>query len=516
VSMTAGTATGATLPAAGLLGSWVETREEPCRGGRTYRVLVNHRTAQAMELTDAEAAFCAELADGGQPASPAAAALLQDLSGRGFLASNPPQRARQHRLTLSLSRLDVRWSGAGQLVRTAHGHGARHLFCPAAVAAQAVLALAGLAALAAALLSPEHFALRVHPAQVPLVLGLSAAAVAVHEFAHALVVVHHNRSVDGAGARLHLGTPAFYVESADALLLPRRERLIQAAAGVWAEWQFTSIIAIWAWCAPVPFALPLLHRFVILNAATIATNLMPFTGLDGSWLLADAVGAPDLTRRCRGSVSRLLAGLAAGQPATAGDRALAAYSTLNGAVAVALLAAAGFFWYQLFGDLAASLAHHGPAGWLTLVAALAILAMPALTAAGPRLAAAAGTARELQAVIAFRVQWRWRIPATRQLAAAIPQLAALSPQQLGVLAGQLRRTRACHGLPAYAATAGYGIVRAGAVTATTAAGEPTTLTAGAAWHPHHHLGRPTRHAVLIHVSAATVHHILAAAPGSAQ
>jgi hypothetical protein len=299
------------------------------------------------------------------------------------------------------------------------------------------------------------------------------------------------------------------VESADALLLPRRQRLIQAAAGVWAEWQFTSIIAIWAWCAPVPFALPLLHRFVILNAATIATNLLPFTGLDGSWLLADAVGAPDLARRCRGSVSRLLTGLAAGQPVTAEDRALAAYSALNGSVAVALLAAAGFFWYQLFGDLTASLAHHGPAGWLTLAAALAILAMPTLTSVGPRLAAAAGTARELQAAIVFRVQWRWRIPATRQLATAIPQLAVLSPQQLGVLAGQLRRSRACHALPA---TAGYGIVRAGAVTATTAAGEPITLTAGAAWHPHHRLDHAARRAVLVHVSATAVHRLLAAAP----
>jgi hypothetical protein len=32
---------------------------------------------------------------------------------------------------------------------------------------------------------------------------------------------------------------------------------------------------------PVPFAVPLLHRFVILNTATIATNLIPFTGLAG-------------------------------------------------------------------------------------------------------------------------------------------------------------------------------------------------------------------------------------------
>ena len=168
---------------------------------------------------------------------------------------------------------------------------------------------------AVAVSSGEHFQLRVHPAQVPLVIALSLAAIGVHEFAHALVVVHHGRAVDAAGVRLHLGTPAFYVESASALLLPRRQRLIQAAAGVWAEWQFTSLAALWLWRSPLVFAVPLLHRFVILNAATIATNLAPFTGLDGSWLLADALRAPDLGRRCHGAPARVLLAWAGGQPA---------------------------------------------------------------------------------------------------------------------------------------------------------------------------------------------------------
>ena len=431
-----------TGPGGTLLGPWVETHQEPCRGGRTYRLLVNHRTHQAMELADNEAAICAEAAaGGGLPHSPGAATFLEQLREGGFLAASPPPLSRPNRLTVSLSRLDLRWNGAGRPVQAAYTRGARHLFHPAAVAGQALLALAGLAALAAALLSGQRFQLRVHPAQVPIVLGLSAAAIAVHEFAHALVVVRHHRSVDGAGLRLHLGTPAFYVESAAALLLPRPHRLIQAAAGVWAEWQFTSIAAIWLWVSPAPYALPLLHRFVLLNAATIATNLLPFTGLDGSWLLADAIRIPDLARRCRGSLSRLVTALVSRQPRAAEDTALAAYSILNGTVAATLLATAGFFWYQLFGDLATSLARHGPSGWLVLAAAAVMLAMPALTAAVPRLAATVITLRELHTAITFRLQWKWRILATRHLAAAIPPLATLDHRQLGILAGQLRRTR---------------------------------------------------------------------------
>ena len=495
-----------TGPAGPLLGPWVETHQEPCRGGRTYRLLVNHRTGQAMELTGAEAAICAgPAAGGGPPGSPDAAAFAEQLREGGFLAASPPPPARPGRVTVSLSRLDLCWAGAGRLVQAAYARGARHLFHPAALAAQALLALAGLAALAAALLSHQRFQLRVHPAQIPVVLGLSAAAIAVHEFAHALVVIRHHRTVDGAGLRLHLGTPAFYVESAAALLLPRPHRLTQAAAGVWAEWQFTSIAAIWAWCSPVPYALPLLHRFVLLNAATIATNLLPFTGLDGSWLLADALRTPDLARRSRGSLTRLATAAATRQPRTAGDTALAAYSTANAAAAAALLATAGFFWYQLFGDLAATLARHGPPGWLILAAATLTLAMPALSAAVPRLAAAAATARDLHAAITFRLQWRWRIPATRRLAAALPPLATPGPRQLGIIAGHLHRTRCRRTIPPALATGSYGLLHAGTITATTSTGQTLTLTPGTTWTPHHTLHHASQPATLIHIHARHIH-----------
>jgi hypothetical protein len=510
---TTGDRTG-TGPAGTPLGPWVETYQEPCRGGRTYRLLVNHRTHQAMELTGSEAAICAGLtAGGGLPDNPDTATFLEQLREGGFLASSPPAPSRPNRLTVSLTRLDLCWNGAGRLVQAAYTRGARHLFHPAAVAGQVLVALAGLAALAAALLSHQRFQLRVHPAQVPIVLGLSAAAIAVHEFAHALVVVRNHRNVDGAGLRLHLGTPAFYVESAAALLLPRSHRLIQAAAGVWAEWQFTSIVAIWLWCSPVPYALPLLHRFVLLNAATIATNLLPFTGLDGSWLLADAMRTPDLARRCRGSLSRLVIALVTRQPRTAEDRALAAYSILNGAVAAALLATAGFFWYQLFGDLAATLARHGPLGWLILAAATVMLTMPALTAAVPRLAAAAATLRELHTTITFRLQWTWRIPATRRLAAAVTPLATLDHQQLGIIAGQLRRTRCRHAVPADLATGSYGLLRAGTITVTTGSSQPLTLSPGTTWSPHDTLRGASRRAILIHIDAHEIHQLISHATG---
>ena len=503
MTMTAySTAGPAVLASPGPLGSWVEAHAEPCRGG-TYRVLVNHRTGELIELSETEAGICRQL-DAGRlrDASPAVVAFVAELQELGFLASDPPPPARRG-VQLSGARLDLRWTGAGRLVTAAYSRGARHLFRPAAVACQVLLALAGLAAVLATVTSGQHFVLRVRPAQIPVVIALSLAAVAVHELAHALVVVRHGRAVDAAGVRLHLGTPAFYVESASAVLLTRRQRLVQAAAGVWAEWQFTSLVAIWLWLTPLPFAVPLLHRFVILNAATIATNLLPFTGLDGSWLLADAAGVPDLTRRSRGAITRLLTSLTAKVPVTREDKALAGYSAVNGLAAAALLATAGFFWYQLFGDLAATLTHRGPAGWALLATAAVLLGRPAATASAARLPAAVGTARELRDAITFRLQWRWRIPAARHLAGTLPALAGLSAAQLSILSGHLDRTRHRGQLPA-TLTGSYGIVHTGTIITATSTGGTADLSAGATWDAAHQPRYATRRAILIHIDAATL------------
>jgi hypothetical protein len=276
---------------------------------------------------------------------------------------------------------------------------------------------------------------------------------------------------------------------------------------VWAEWLFTAVTAIVLWLAPWPAAAPIVHRFVLLNAATIATNLLPFAGLDGSWLLADTLRMPDLAHRSRGALTRLITSLAGKNPVTAGDWALAGYRTVNGLAAAALLASAVYFWYQVFGDLIATLIRYGPAGWLALAAAAVILTRPGRAAAAPQLPAASQAARDLHQALTFRLQWRWRIPATRRLAATIPQLAGLSPHQLGVLAGQLHRTRAHRTGPGH--LPGYGIVHTGTLAATTPTGDRVTLTPRATWHPGHQLHHATsRRTILITIDTAAIDQLL--------
>jgi hypothetical protein len=418
--------------AATTLADWVEVHTEVCRGGRIDRLLVNHRDRVAFRPQPGELAeFEALAAD-----QPGESGLRTELREQGFLADSPPtQRARQS----FLRTLDVHWSGADRLVQWAYARGARHAFHPIAIAAQIVLAIAGLAALVHAIAAGAEFQLQVQPAQIPIIIGLGLVAVAVHEFSHALVVAHNGRHIDSFGFRLHLGTPAFYVESVDALLLPRRQRIVQAAAGPWAEWLVTCVVALWLWWAPLVVLAPLLYRFIVLNSITVLTNLAPFVGLDGHWLLADGLREPDLAQRTQGSVGRLVLDLVAHRPVRRESWALAAYAIANAVVAGFLLLTSVFFWYALFGGLIASALAAGPFGWLALAVAALLLLRPAAVVALPRIIAGATTVRSFARQLRFRFEWRWRIPATEALAASVPSFAGLTEYDLGVLAGQLRR-----------------------------------------------------------------------------
>jgi hypothetical protein len=490
------------LPKASL-GEWVEYQEETCRAGRVRRLLVNHHTNRALTLDDHEAELCRHLISG-TPTSHqrGRSALLSELEREGFLAHRPHGEratiAPRRGIRLSLATLDLRWNGADRLVQAAYRWGGRHLFRPLAVFTQVALAASGAAALAAILLSDRGLHLRVQPAQVPIILALTVLAVAVHELAHALVVVHHRRRIDAMGLRLLLGTPAFYVESVDALLLERRQRIIQAAAGPWAEWLVVSASALILWRSPDLVLAPLLRRFVILNAATIASNLLPFAGLDGSWLLADALHEPDLHQRSHQAVRRLVFNVLEGARPLEEEWALAGYSTLNSIVAAGLLATSMFFWYQLFAQIISGLAHHGPLGWVALTATIGVLARPVAATTASKSAAVIDATSQVVERVRFRLQWRWRIPATHNFAAAVPALGSLDDNQLSVIAGQLQRRRVLRHNTHTHHGGTYTLLHTGTATIQIQPdAPPQPITAGATIHPNQRLYSCSRGALLI-------------------
>jgi hypothetical protein len=249
--------------------------------------------------------------------------------------------------------------------------------------------------------------------------------------------VHYGRHVRRAGLRLHLGCPAFYVESLDALLLTRRQRMLQAAAGPWAEWLAMSVVAT-AFLAldPGDNIARILQRFVVVNTIVLGTNLLPFAGFDGALLLGDLLRQPDLTARA----SLFAAGDGRG-------RWITSYRGLNGLVSAGLLIMAGYFWWQLFGGLTTSLWTWEPAGAAIVTAVALLLGRQLLVMVEPSAAAVLAHLRRSLAAIKFRCERRWRVEAIHAFR-TVPEFAELTATELGVLAGRLQRCRGCPaGLP---------------------------------------------------------------------
>ena len=73
------------------------------------------------------------------------------------------------------------------------------------------------------------------PPQSLFLLGMNYFLTFMHELGHAVVLVHYGRRVKSAGFMIYFGSPAFFVESSDGLMLDRRQRIVQSFAGPYAE-----------------------------------------------------------------------------------------------------------------------------------------------------------------------------------------------------------------------------------------------------------------------------------------
>ncbi len=312
-----------------------------CRRGRELIAAVEHTSGDAIFVTPRDV----EEACGPAPIVDGRAALLRELGFVGTAATSTAAGGRR-------AGDGIVWRSAHTWVRWLHDAWLHRLFRAPWIVTQIVVAVSGALALLLALRGgpPD---LRATPAHVPLFIALGFVALAVHELGHALVTVHYGRTVRHVGLRLHLGLPAVYVDSSDALLLSRRERLAQAAAGVWAEWLATSIATFSLLVLPDGDVAVVLQRFVVVNTIGMLTNLLPFAGLDGALILGDLAGEPDLVHRCRDVLYDADA---------RHDRLLVAYAVANVAASALLLASAAFFWWELFGGIVDGLLDLGLAG----------------------------------------------------------------------------------------------------------------------------------------------------------
>jgi putative peptide zinc metalloprotease protein len=156
---------------------------------------------------------------------------------------------------------------------------------------------------------PEGPAVTASPL-VDALLGLTIATVlsVLHEFGHAVALAHFGRRTHGAGVGWYWGMLSFYVDSSEGLTLPRRQRIVQAMAGIMVDIVTVALLAIAAHVTSSPLVLAVAWRLAVLGVLEIVVNGLPLLEVDGHWALADALDEPDLAARSRRALGRALRG----------------------------------------------------------------------------------------------------------------------------------------------------------------------------------------------------------------
>ena len=147
--------------------------------------------------------------------------------------------------------LSIDWKGADRLVRFCYRNLLRPFFRWPVAMVSGLLALAGLAAFAEVATSGQ-FSLGEGPAptEAAVLLALAFFLTFMHELGHSVVISHYGRKVKSAGFKIYFGSPAFFVDATDSLMLERRQRILQAFAGPFTELVIAGVAAIAIFTVP--------------------------------------------------------------------------------------------------------------------------------------------------------------------------------------------------------------------------------------------------------------------------
>lgn len=409
------------------------------RDGTAEVTLHDRRARTYLRLTEAEADLLA-LMDGTRTVDDLASVdatagalggdgvpgLVGLLHRRGFLdrpyvdvtaaldrALHPPPSGWRGRIGNAARTFQVQWDGADASMRWLYQHIARHLFHPVVKVATTALGLGGMVAFSAAT-AGGHFRLapRSLGLAVLLLFVLDALSMSIHEAGHAMVLVRHGRRVNGAGVRMYFGSPAFYIESTDALMMGRRQRIWQSFAGPWFQIVSTGAAALAVLAFPGAWCTPLLWRFCALSYVMVLMNLVPLLELDGYWILSDALRIRDLRSRSLTFVRRdVWSTLRGRQRFTRADLAMAGYGVAGVAFTIAVAGTAAVYWWATATGLAGRLVDAGPPGLATLAVLVVLVTAPLASSAVTRARALRASVGRLGAKARFRIERRWRIEA---------------------------------------------------------------------------------------------------------
>jgi putative peptide zinc metalloprotease protein len=335
--------------------------------------------------------------------------------------------------------LTIGWDGAEAFATRLYRGGLRYAFTPVGFALLAIVAIGGLAAFVTTVVSHRFvLVLRQPPAEAAILITLAFVLTFFHELAHALVLIRYDRRVLSAGFFIFFGSPAFFVEATDVMMLDKAKRIQQSFAGPFAELVLAGAASAVILLAPGAAFAPLLYRFAFVNYLVILENLIPLLQLDGYWILSDFIEIPDLRPRSIAFVQRdLWRKVFRWERLSVQEVGLALYGIV-GVVFTAFAFALGiFFWQQIFGGLISSLWRGGPFSRLLLVVLILLFTGPVIRGAIALTRAIMKRVRARWRRVRFRFERSWRVEAA-ELIDALPVFDDLPAEVLSDLAGRIR------------------------------------------------------------------------------
>ena len=447
------------------LADHVEIREFPLKWGNDYVMVANTRDLVHYRLPLSELPLLRkmdgsrsvkelvleEFDDSGDLDPDAVTDLVRTLYEGNFLeqryrdvnelvtrAMNPVTERRRRARTFAKT-LTIEWADANRVVQWLYDHGLRFAFSKPIVALEAFIAVAGVIVFARLVASGDFTIGGASLAASFVVLWvLDYFSVFVHELGHALVVVRNGRRIKSAGFMIYFGSPAFFVDGSDGLMMDRRQQILSSFAGPFAEMVLASASALIVWWFPEWFLARTLFTAAALNYYLILMNLIPLLELDGYFILADVIQVPDLRPRSLAFLrDDLFRKIRHREHFTKQDVGLGLYGTLGVAFTIFALYSSYRYWKTLFGPLVSRLWDGGAYTRLLLIALAIVVIGPIVRGLISLFRSVARRIRAFVRRLRFRLETRWRVEAA-ELIDGLPMFEDVPVDVLNELAGRVR------------------------------------------------------------------------------
>jgi CRP-like cAMP-binding protein/Zn-dependent protease len=372
-----------------------------------------------------------------------------DLPGMVTRAMDPVSERRRKAQQFGKT-LSIEWDGAHRLVRWLYDHGLKWAFNRIVLGVLIAAAVIGLGFFGD-LLRTQRFSVAGESLAIGFIvlIVLDYVMVFCHELGHALVVVHNGRRIRSAGFQIYFGSPAFFVESSDGLMMDRNQQILESFAGPFAQLVLAGVASIVAWSFPDWILAETMYKFAVLNYLVVIMNLIPLLELDGYYILADLIEVPDLRERSLTFMRHdLIHKIVTRDRFNKRDWGMLAYGVLGIAFTIFSLWTAYYYWQTVFGDLVRRLWAGGLPTRVLLLVLAAFIAGPLLRGLVKLINAAGRQIRTIWRRIEFRLQTRWRVEAS-ELIDALPMFEDIPVDALNDLAGRVRLRSIAVGQPVF-------------------------------------------------------------------